>query len=307
MEVFVRVVETGSFSAAARALRIGQPAVSKLVAALETRLDVRLLIRSSRHVSPTEAGQAYYERAKRAIAEADEADTAAQGLGLGLEGRLRVCAPVTFARLHIAPKLGHFLAAHPKLRLDLVMDDRNVDLLSENIDVALRLGDLADSALTARKLGSAARVVVASPAYIAMHGRPKEPDDLRTHQAVVYAQGSGGEAWHFRKGPTEVSVSVPNRLTCTAAEGVREAVLAGIGIAIASEWMMPEITSGAVETLVPDWSLTPADLWALYPAGRLPSAKARMFIAWFEENQCGIGPPTRSRDRAGLPESATRG
>ena len=285
MEVFVRVVETGSFSAAARALRIGQPAVSKLVAALETRLDVRLLIRSSRHVAPTEAGQAYYERAKRAIAEADEADTAAQGLGLGIEGRLRVCASVTFARLHIAPKLGAFLAAHPKLQLDLVMDDHNVDLLSQNIDVALRLGDLADSALTARKLGSTARVLVASPAYIAAHGRPTEPDALRAHEAVVYAQGSNsGDVWRFRKGTTEVSVSVPYRLACTAAEGVREAVLAGIGIAIASEWMMPEIVSGAVETLLPDWSLPPASLWALYPAGRLPSAKARLFIGWFEAN-----------------------
>lgn len=285
MEVFVRVVETGSFSAAARALRIGQPAVSKLVAALETRLDVRLLIRSSRHVAPTEAGQAYYERAKRAIAEADEADTAAQGLGLGIEGRLRVCASVTFARLHIAPKLGAFLAAHPKLQLDLVMDDHNVDLLSQNIDVALRLGDLADSALTARKLGSTARVLVASPAYIAAHGRPTEPDALRAHEAVVYAQGgNSGDVWRFRKGTTEVSVSVSYRLACTAAEGVREAVLAGIGIAIASEWMMPEIVSGAVETLLPDWSLPPADLWALYPAGRLPSAKARLFISWFEAN-----------------------
>ncbi len=288
MEVFVRVVETGSFSAAARALRIGQPAVSKLVAALETRLDVRLLIRSSRHVSPTEAGQAYYERARRAIAEADEADTAAQGLGLGLEGRLRVCAPVTFARLHIAPKLGDFLSAHPKLRLDLVMDDRNVDLLSENIDVALRLGDLADSALTARKLGSTQRVLVASPAYIAAHGRPSEPDELRAHQAVIYTQGGGGsgggDKWRFRKGTTEVLVSVPYRLACTAAEGLREGVLAGIGIAIASEWMMPEIASGAVETLMSDWSLPAVDLWALYPAGRLPSAKARMFIAWFEAN-----------------------
>src|SRR5579864_368032 len=151
MEVFLRVVETGSFSAAARDLRMGQPAVSKTVAALEARLGVRLLNRSSRQLQPTEAGEAFYDRARRSLAEADEADSAARGLGAGLVGRLRVCAPVTFGRLHVAPRLGDFLEAHPKLRLELVMDDRRIDLLEENIDVALRLGALADSTLTARK------------------------------------------------------------------------------------------------------------------------------------------------------------
>src|ERR1700761_9014518 len=136
MELFVRVVETGSFSAAARDLKLGQPTISKTIAALEERLGVRLLVRSTRQLSPTEAGTTFYERAVRAIAEANEADAAARGAGAGLEGRLRICAPVTFARLHIVPKLGEFLDAHPRLRLELVMDDRIIDLVAENIDAA---------------------------------------------------------------------------------------------------------------------------------------------------------------------------
>jgi DNA-binding transcriptional LysR family regulator len=152
MEVFVRVVETGSCSAAARDLKIGQPAISKTIAGLEERLGVRLLVRSTRRLSPTEAGVAFYERALRAIAEANEAEAAARGAGAGLEGRLRISAPVTFARLHLVPRLGAFLDAHPKLRLELVMDDRMIDLVAENMDAALRLGDLTDSSLVARKL-----------------------------------------------------------------------------------------------------------------------------------------------------------
>ena len=161
--MFVRVIEAGSFSAAARDLNMGQPAVSKTIASLEDRLGVRLLTRSTRKLSPTEAGTAFYERAIRAIGEANEAEAAAQGAGAGLEGRLRVSAPVTFSRLHLVPKLGSFLDAHPKVQLDLVMDDRVVDLVAENIDVALRLGVLTDSAMKARKLGQADRLVVATP------------------------------------------------------------------------------------------------------------------------------------------------
>src|SRR5690242_5723193 len=131
MELFVRVVETGSFSAAARDLQLGQPAASKMIAGLEQRLGVRLLIRSTRRLVPTEAGSAFYERAVRAIAETNEAEAAARGAGAGLEGRLRICSPVTFARLHLVPKLGGFLDAHPKLRLELIMDDRMIDLVAE--------------------------------------------------------------------------------------------------------------------------------------------------------------------------------
>src|SRR6266403_1029101 len=287
MELFVRVVETGSFSAAARDLNIGQPAISKTIAGLEERLGVRLLVRSTRRLSPTEAGIAFYERALRAITEANEAEAAAQGAGAGLEGRLRICSPVTFARLHLVPKLGTFLDAHPKLRLELVMDDRIIDLVAENIDAGLHLGVLRDSALIARKLAQADRLVVASPAYFERRGVPRTPADLLEHDGVIYGQSSGGEEWLFRRGTSETSVHLRTRLTLSAAEGVREAVLAGQGFAISSRWMFaPELATGEVVPVLEEWSLPPMDLWVIYPSGGLTSAKARAFVKWFEK---GIG------------------
>lgn len=284
METFVRVVDTGSFSGAARDLGLGQPAVSKLIAGLEDWLQVRLLVRSTRRLTPTEAGQIYYEHARRALDEAREAEVMARGSATGLEGRLRVCASVTFARLHLAPILASFLDPHPGLKLEVVMDDRNIDLVEQNIDVAFRLGDLADSSLTARKLASSERLVVASPGYLARHGHPLTPADLLNHEAIVYSQPAGGAVWTFRQGTSENSVTLRTRLSFTAAEGVREGVLAGLGVTMASRWMFaPELETGAVVPLLQDWSLSPVDLWAIYPAGRLPSTKARAFVTWFTE------------------------
>src|SRR5580658_7717112 len=293
MEIFVRVIEAGSFSAAARDLNMGQPAVSKTIASLEDRLGVRLLTRSTRKLSPTETGAAFYERVVRAIGEADEAEAAAQGAGPGLEGRLRISAPVTFSRLHLVPKLGSFLDAHPKVQLDLVMDDREVDLVAENIDAALRLGVLTDSALKARKLGQADRLVVATPDYLARRGIPRTPADLLEHDGVIYGQSSGGQEWLFRRGTAETSVYLKARLKLSAAEGVREAILAGQGFAIASRWMFaPELESGEVVSILDEWTLPAMDLWVIYPSGRLTSAKARAFIKWFEEILApgGLGP-----------------
>jgi DNA-binding transcriptional LysR family regulator len=283
METFLRVVEAGSFSAAARGLDIGQPAVSKIVADLERRLGIRLLARSTRRLTPTEAGLAFYERARRAMAEADEAETAARGAAMRLEGRLRISAPVTFGRLHVVPKLGAFLDAHPRLRLELVMDDRVIDLLAENIDAALRLGALPDSELTARRLAGADRLVVATPSYLARWGFPGAPEDLRDHQAIVYRQVTGGQEWVFRREHSEVPVRLEPRLTLSAAEGVREAVLTGLGLTIASRWMFaPELASGEVVPVLQEWSLPPMDLWVTYPSGRLMSTKAKAFVEWFE-------------------------
>jgi len=283
MEIFVRVVETGSFSAAARDLKLGQPAVSKMIAGLEERLGARLLVRSTRQLSPTDAGVAFYERALRSVAEANEAEAAAQGAGAGLEGRLRICSPVTFGRLHLVPKLGIFLDAHPKLRLELVMDDRIVDLVAENIDAALRLGTLTNSSLKARKLAQADRLVVASPAYLARSGVPATPADLLEHEGIIYGQSSGGQEWVFRRRTSEASIHIRTRLTLSAAEGVREAVLAGLGFTISSRWMFaPELESGEVVPVLQGWALPPMELWVIYPSGRLTSTKARAFMKWFE-------------------------
>lgn len=278
METFARVVETGSFSAAARRLGVGQPAVSKSVAQLESRLGVRLLMRSTRGLAPTEAGLNFYERAKRALHEADEAEAAARGAGAGLVGHLRVSAAVTFARIHIVPRLGEFLAAHPGLTMEVVLDDRLIDLFEDGIDVALRMGSLADSGLTARKLAASRRLVVGAPDYFARRGEPASPAGLSEHEAIVYDQPGGGTTWSFCKDGSEVSVSVAGRLKVSAAEGVRAAVLAGMGLAVASEWMFaPELATGEVRPVLSDWSLPQLDLWAVYPSGRMPTAKARAF------------------------------
>lgn len=284
MEAFVLVVESGSFSAAARRLDIGQPAVSKSVAQLEERLGVRLLVRSTRGLTPTEAGLNFYERARRSIEEADEADLAARGAGRGLTGKLRICAAVTFARIHLIPRLPEFLAHHPDLEMDVILDDRNIDVVQEGIDVALRMGQLADSTLPARRIASARHVVVGTAAHFARCGVPSEPGDLHAHEAVVYAQRGGGALWTFRRNGTEVTVTLKGRLHVTAAEGVRAAVFAGAGIAIASEWMFaPELATGEVKAVLCDWELPPMDLWAVFPAGRTASTKARTFAAFVED------------------------
>ncbi len=282
METFVCVVETGSFSAAARRLNIGQPAVSKTIAHLEKRLAVSLLLRSTRGLTPTEAGLAFFERAKRALEEADEADNAARGSASGLSGNLRISAAVTFGRLHIVPQLGPFLDQHPQLNIDLMLDDRNINLVEEGIDVALRMGALTDSGLTARKIADCRRVVLGTPAYFARHGEPSCPAELSKHLAVVYNLG-GGTTWEFAKGSEKQSVIISGRLRVSAAEGMREAVLADQGLTLASEWMFaPELASGAVKTVMRDWTLPDLDLWAVFPTGRMASAKARAFVEFFK-------------------------
>jgi DNA-binding transcriptional LysR family regulator len=283
METFICVVEAGSFSGAAKLLNVGQPAVSKSIAQLEDRLGVRLLLRSTRGLTPTEAGQQYYERAKRSLEEANEAELVARGSGKGLSGRLRVCGSVTFARLHVVPHLKPFLAAHPDLHIDIVLDDRQIDLLEHGIDIALRMGTLSDSNMTARRLAQSRRFVLATPAYLATHGEPKTPAELAQHQAVVYSPASSQTAWNFRRGETEISVAVSGRLQVTAAEGVRAAVLADMGITIASEWMFAEeIQNGSVKALLDGWELPLIDLWAVFPTGRMVSAKARAFADFVE-------------------------
>ena len=284
METFVRVVETGSFSGAARQLRVGQPAVSKSVAQLEEYLGVKLLTRSTRGLTPTEAGLGYLERAKRALEEAAEAEAAARGAGAGLKGRLRICAAVTFARIHLIPMLPKFLAQNPDLELEVVLDDRQIDLVQEGIDVALRMGKMMDSTLTARRITRCKRLVLATPAYFDRAGTPSTPSELSKHQAVIYLQGEGS-VWSFRRETSELAIAVQGRLRVTAAEGVRAAVLADVGLAIASEWMFsPELRSGAVRTVLSEWSLPPLDLWMVLPTGRAATAKARAFVDFFERS-----------------------
>jgi DNA-binding transcriptional LysR family regulator len=284
IETFVRVVDTGSFSTAARLQNIGQPTVSKLIAQLEDWLGVRLLLRSTRGLTPTEAGLSFYSHARRMIEEADEAVTAARGVAQGLSGRVRVSAAVCFARLHIVPKLPIFLEAHPGVEVDLLLEDRNVDLVEEGVDVALRMGAITDPNMTVRKIAERRRLVMATPDYFDRHGRPETPADLIAHQAVIYTREHPSDAFSFRRDGIETSVSISGRVRISATEGLRAAVLAGVGLTVASEFAFaPELKSGEVEPVLLDWSLPPITLSALYPTGRMAASKARAFVAFVED------------------------
>jgi DNA-binding transcriptional LysR family regulator len=257
--------------------------VSKAVVQLEEWLGVSLLMRSTRSVVPTEAGRIFYERAKRTVAEADEAVAAARGSASGLSGTLRVSTSVCFGRLHVIPSLSAFLAEHPDLDIELVLDDRNVDLVNEGIDVALRMGAMPDSNMTARRIAESRRIVVATPAYLERHGTPTSPGELISHQAIIYTRGGGSGSWTFRKATAEVSVVLQGRLKVTAAEGLREAVNCEMGLAVSPEWTFsPELKSGKVVAILEDWALPPTNLSAVYPTGRLASTKARAFVSFVE-------------------------
>jgi DNA-binding transcriptional LysR family regulator len=302
LEMFVRVVDTGSFSAVARNQEIGQPAVSKAVVQLEEWLGVSLLMRSTRSLVPTEAGRIFYEHAKRTIDEAHEAVLAARGSARGLSGKLRVSTSVCFGRLHVIPNLASFLAEHPDLDIEFVLDDRHLDLVNEGIDVSLRMGAMPDSNMTARRIAEGRRIVVATPAYLQRHGTPKSPGDLVSHQAVIYTPGGRGEpwtSWTFRKATAEVSVVLRGRLKVTAGEGIREAVKRDLGLAVASEWnFSPELQSGEVVEILQDWALPLTNLSAVYPAGRLASTKARAFVSFVERYMGSLSSVSREPELA---------
>jgi DNA-binding transcriptional LysR family regulator len=183
------------------------------------------------------------------------------------------------------PRLPEFLARHPDLEIDILLDDRNIDLVQDGIDVALRMGRrLADSSLTARRITSGRHAVLGTPAYFARAGEPAAPADLAAHEAVIYSVGDAGALWTFRRDGGELEVTLKGRLRVSAAEGVRAVVLADAGLAIASEWMFaPEIQDGTVKTVLADWELPPIDLWAVFPAGRSATTKARTFASFVEE------------------------
>jgi DNA-binding transcriptional LysR family regulator len=191
---------------------------------------------------------------------------------------------VTFSRLHILPGLKRFLDRHPQLEIDILLDDRNIDLLEEGVDVSLRMGVLDDSVMTARRIATSPRRVVGTPAYFAAAGMPQTPADLSDHQAIVYSQRGGGESWSFGRNGAQVSVAVSGRVRVSAAEGMRTAVLGDMGLAIASEWMFAaELAEGKVVAVLTDWQLPPVDLWAVFPSGRLVTSKGRAFVAFVEE------------------------
>jgi DNA-binding transcriptional LysR family regulator len=278
-------LEAGSFSAAARHLNIGQSAVSKSIAQLEDRLGVRLLMRSTHGLKPTEAGQTYYERARRTIEEAEEADFAARDASARLTGRLRVSAGVTFTRLYLVPRLAAFLTEHPRLSIEFILDDRPVDLIEEGVDIALSYGPLGDSSLLGRKVATTRRRVLGTPDYFHRAGVPTTPAELIGHEAVIYTRDrGGGGTWIFRKGDSETSVTLSGRLRLNSSEGVRAAVLNDLGLATVSQWMFgPELACGAVRAVLAEWTLPEIELWVVLPTGRMVNAKARAFAAFVQD------------------------
>jgi DNA-binding transcriptional LysR family regulator len=285
MRSFVRVYETRSFSAAAKDLDMSQPSVSKAVAQLEEELGAQLFLRSTRGLTTTNAGQTFYEHAIRTLNEADLAMKTVKGASGQLTGKVRVSGTITFMRLHIIPKLPLFMEQHPLVAIDLILDDGNIGLVEEGVEVALRMGRLASSGLAARKLGQCRRVVVAAPAYLAKHGTPKTPSDLIGHAAIVLSRGEGGDHMTFTKDGISTGVVLQPKLRSSALEGLRAAVLAGVGVAVASEWILEdELASGQVVEVLTDWSMPLLDLWVVLPGGaRHASPQARAFIAFVEE------------------------
>ena len=274
MRCFVRVVETGSFSAVARELGIGQPNVSRHIASLEADLGALLLHRSTRQLVPTPEGQRYYAQARQAldlIAQA-EADVLGQRNPRGL---LRVACSPTLGTETILGTLPAFLARYPDIEVELRMGDEYVDLVAEGIDVAIRGGALKDSALRARRVGSSERVYVASPAYLALHGAPLQPADLARHECIVYTLLDGGAAWPFRDG----EVAVRGRLRVNSLVAVRRAALDGMGIGYLPMWMVAgQLRGGELATVLPEHATAAAPVNAVYAAARLLPLRAEVFI-----------------------------
>jgi DNA-binding transcriptional LysR family regulator len=280
MEVFVRVVETGSFSSAARGFAITQSTATKQVALLEDRLKARLLNRNTRGASLTEAGTLFYEKCKTILREVDEADGIVCGQRDQAQGLLRVGSSVAFGRRVIVPLALEFMRKHPQVQLDLSFEDRYTDLVAQGIDVAVRLGKLADSSLGARFLGSNPWLLVASAGYLCTAGMPRNTDELSRHTALIYSSVQGSDVWRVRSPGGETStVRVVAKLRSNNLSAVLAAARAGLGIA-ALPWYVAadSIASGAVEQVMPGHVLPEQEINAVFPSPKLVPAKVQAFI-----------------------------
>ncbi len=283
MHTFVRVVETGSFSAVAREQSSSQSAVSKQVAALERHLGAKLLTRTTRTLSLTEDGERYFENARRLVAEVAEAEGQLRRGEQQLTGWLRLASSVGFGLRVLRPHVHSFLAANPGVRIDLQLNDGFIDLVEHGIDVAVRIGNLADSTLVARRIGSIRRAVVASRAYVdaatEQRPMPRIPEDLKNHPCIVYTELRSRNLWDFSTPDgSKVSVRVAGPLQTNSSEILRAAVIDRVGIAYAPTWLFQDlIASGDVEVLMPGWEPSPLPLHVVSPPERRHSAKVRAF------------------------------
>ena len=280
MTVFVRVADSGSLSRAGRELKLSQPSVTRIIGALEARLGTTLLLRTTRSVSLTDAGALYLERSRRLLAEMEEAEQATRGLD-SLRGVIRLAMPLMYGTRAVIPALAPFLARHPDLRFELVMSDARQNLVTDGVDLAIRLnvGSLNDSTFGVRKLALVERLVIASPAYLSAHGTPATPGDLAKHDCIVQHGSFGSESWRFRRGKTLTSVDVRPRLWIDSASGVLAAAIAGLGISLGTRVMAgDELRTGQLTRLLDAYQLDPAEVYAVFPAGPRPSAKVRAIV-----------------------------
>jgi DNA-binding transcriptional LysR family regulator len=280
MTVFVRVAEGGSLSRAARELKLSQPSVTRIVGTLEDRLGTKLLLRTTRSISLTDAGAIYLERAKDLLAEMEEADQATRGVD-SLHGVIRIAMPLMYGTRAVIPALTTFLARYADLKVELFMSDARQNLISDRVDLAIRLnvGPLEDSSFGVRKLALVERIVVAAPTYISAYGVPANPAELAQHDCIVQHGSFGSESWRFIRNETVTSVNIRARLWINSAPGVLAAAVAGLGIALGTQVMVgEEMRTGKLIQLLDEYRLEPAEVYAVFPAGRKPSAKVRAMV-----------------------------
>lgn len=302
LEIFARVVAAGSLSAAGRELGISPAVVSKRLRRLEDKLGARLLQRTTRQIALTDAGQGFYERVVAVLAGIEDAESFVSRRSALARGTLKVSAPTSFGRMHVAPHLGPFMRANPDLAINLVLSDNFVDIVGDGYDLAIRIAELANSSLVARKLAPVDRLLVASPRYLAEHGRPVTFEDLDSHVCIA---PHNNDPWRINgpEGPVVYRPSGP--LQTNSSEVVREAVLAGLGIALRSNWDIgPELAAGRLIHVLPDYRASDAvGIHAVYPSRRFLPAKVRLFIDYLAELFGPVPYWERSEETvAGLPD-----
>lgn len=276
---FVRVVETGSFARAAERMGLSKPVLSRRVARLEEQLGARLLTRTARGAQPTDIGQAYHARAANILAELEAAQEVVAQAVTQVAGPIRLTAPITFGTRYLGPALADFARAHPRVELDVSLDDKTVDLVGGGFDLAVRIGELKDSALIARKLAPIRALVAASPAYLESRGRPRRPADLASHDLLSYANVAAGEQWRFRVGDRWETVRAGARLRSDNGDLLREAAVAGLGIVVLPSFIASEaIEAGELEVILRDFPLKEVALWAVMPPGRSTTARVRALV-----------------------------
>jgi len=276
---FARVVDSGSFSAAARRLNISKSAVSAHVQRLEERLGTRLLNRSTRRLSLTEAGATYFRHCARILAEAEAAEQAATVLQREPRGTLRISAPDSFGSMHVAPAVPRFLKRYPDLAVDITLSPKHVNLVDEGLDLAIRIGVLEDLPLVVRKLAPSRLVLCAAPAYLKAHGMPHAPDELAKHNCLCTRLLPWGDEWRLAGKRGEARVAVGGSLRSNSAEMLRAAALDGIGIALLPTWAVAEpLRKRALRRVLDEWEPPASTIYAVYPGSRLMSMKVRAFV-----------------------------